>query len=245
MQTRRTAILLAGAASFTMVGLAMTEGSFKDPHGPPADAVVLDFPFRGSWRVENSPARRVPSHGTYAFGTSHAIDFVAVDDTGRSAPPTWRSLVAPEPAEIFIGFGQPILAPLSGTVVAVHDGEPDHEGRRSQLTLVPYMLGQAERIRAGVAAIAGNHVVIAAGNNGPFVLLAHLRQGTVQVRPGQPVQVGDSVAQCGNSGNSTEPHVHVQVSDSIDWNRARGVPLAFRDRGGTVWVPGESEIVKT
>ena len=56
----------------------------------PKDAVVLSFPFRGTWRVENSPARRVPSHGTEAFGVSHAIDFVAVDDRNLSAPRTWR-----------------------------------------------------------------------------------------------------------------------------------------------------------
>lgn len=210
---------------------------------PPAGAVVLDLPFRGRWRAENSPARRVPSHGTYAFGTSHAIDFVAVNGAGRSAPRTWRALVAAEPPEVFVGFGQPILAPLSGTVAAVLDGQPDHEGRRSQLALVPYMLGQAGRIRAGVAAIAGNHVVIAAAANGPFVLLAHLRRGSIQVRAGQPVKSGDPIGQCGNSGNSTEPHVHVQATDSTDWDRARGLPLAFRG-GGTVWVPGESEIVQ-
>ena len=217
---------------------------FRGSSRPPADAVVLDLPFRGSWRVENSPARRVPSHGTYAFGTSHAIDFVAVNNAGRSAPRTWRSLVGAELPEVFTGFGQPILAPLSGIVVAVLDGQPDHEGRRSQLTLVPYMLGQAERIRKGVAAVAGNHVVIAAGINGPFVLLAHLQEGSVRVRPGQLVKSGDPVGRCGNSGNSTEPHVHVQVTDSTDWHRARGVPLAFRGRDGTVWVPGDSEIVQ-
>lgn len=193
---------------------------------------MLDFPFRGTWRVENSPAHRVFSHGTYAFGTSHAIDFVAVNDRGRSAPRTWRSLVAAEPPEIFRGFGQPILAPLSGTVVLTHDGEPDHEARRSQLTLVPYMLGQAERVRAGISAIAGNYVVIAVRPGGPFVLLAHLRRGTVQVRPGQRMQAGEPLATCGNSGNSTEPHVHVQVSDSTDWDNAHGIPLAFRRPGG-------------
>lgn len=241
--TRRTAPFLAGTASLKSIGPA--HGSFRGSPRPAADAVVLELPFRGSWRVENSPARRVPSHGTYAFGTSHAIDFVAVNDAGRSAPRTWRSLVAAERPEVFIGFGQPILAPLSGTVISVLDGQPDHEGRRSQLALVAYTLGQAARIRAGVAAVAGNHVVIAAGTDGPFVLLAHLRQGTVQVRAGQPVKAGDPVGQCGNSGNSTEPHVHVQVTDSTDWQRARGVPLAFRGPDGTVWVPGESEIVKT
>lgn len=45
--------------------------------------VVLEFPFRGLWMARNSPARRVPSHGTHAFGVTYAIDFVAVDE-GRS-----------------------------------------------------------------------------------------------------------------------------------------------------------------
>lgn len=206
--------------------------------------VVLDFPFHGDWKVENSPARRVPSHGTYALGTSHAIDFVAVNDAGSSAPRTWRTLVATEPADIYAGFGKPILSPIPGTVIALHDGERDHDGRRSPLTLVPYMLGQAKRVRAGVAAVAGNHVVIAVASGGPFVLLAHLRRGSVQVRPGQQVQTGDVLGECGNSGNSTEPHVHVQVSDSTDWQRARGIPLAFRNRDGKVRVPDEGEIVK-
>lgn len=207
-------------------------------------AVVLDFPFRGNWKVENSPARRIPSHGTYAFGTSHAIDFVAVDDAGRSGPRSWRTLIASEPAAIYVGFGQPVLAPSRGTVVAVHDEEPDHKGRRSPLTLVPYMFGQPGRVRAGVAAVAGNHVVIAVGPKGPYVLLAHLRQGSVRVRPGQRVQPAEPIAECGNSGNSTEPHVHVQVSDSTDWQHANGIPLAFRNRAGKVWVPGEAEIVR-
>ncbi|XAS68697.1 M23 family metallopeptidase [Micrococcaceae bacterium Sec5.7] len=210
----------------------------------PADAVVLDFPFRGSWLVQNSPARRVPSHGTSLFGTSHAIDFVAINDQGRSAPRTWRSLVASEPPELFEGFGQPILAPVSGTVVLTHDDEQDHEARRSQLTLLPYMLGQAERAKEGVTGLAGNHVVIAIRPAGPFVLLAHLRHGTVRVRPGQHVQAGDRVADCGNTGNSTEPHIHVQVSDSTDWPRAQGLPVAFRSRSGTVWVPDNDEIVR-
>ena len=58
--------------------------------------VELDFPFRGRWLVQNSPDRRVPSHGTHLFGTTYAIDFVPVDERGRSAPRTWRSLVSVE-----------------------------------------------------------------------------------------------------------------------------------------------------
>lgn len=212
------------------------------PKSPPP-TVVLELPFRGLWRVENSPARRVPSHGTTAFGSSYAIDFVNVDENGRSAPFTWQSLVAAEPPERFLGFGVPILSPVSGVVMETHIHEPDHDGRRSQLILIPYMLGQAKRARRGAAGLAGNHVVIAMSDHGPFVLVAHLQEGTVEVRVGDLVQAGEPIGRCGNSGNSTEPHVHVQVSDSTDWVNARGIPIAFRKIDGSTWLPRESEIV--
>jgi hypothetical protein len=218
--------------------------------GPTApDPIVLELPFRGRWMARNSPARRVPSHGTHLLGTTYAIDFIPVDDAGRSASRTWRAFVATERPEVFHGFGAPILAPGDGTVVLAHDGEPDHEARRSQPALLSYALGQAARVRAGAATVAGNHVVIALAQGGPYVLLAHLRAGSVRVRPGDAVQAGAMVGECGNSGNSTRPHVHVQVTDSVDWARARGLPIAFRRRDGESgadaagWMPDESEIV--
>jgi murein DD-endopeptidase MepM/ murein hydrolase activator NlpD len=165
--------------------------------------------------AQNSPARRVPSHGTHRLGTTYAIDFI----------------------------------PADGTVVLAHDGEPDHEARRSQPALLSYALSQASRVRAGAAAIAGNHVVIALAPGGPYVLLAHLRAGSVRVRVGDAARVGAEVGACGNSGNSTQPHVHVQVTDSVDWATTHGLPMAFR-RPGTArradaagWMPDESEIV--
>jgi hypothetical protein len=209
----------------------------------PEQTVVLHFPFRGRWLVQNSPADRVPSHGTTAFGSSHAIDFVPVDQQGRSAPRSLRSFIRTEPAEVFVGFGRPILSPINGMVVSTHDGEPDHKGRRSQLTIVPYMLTQGRRVRAGPVGIAGNHIVVAISPAGPFVLLAHLRCHSVQVSPGEFVSTGQPVAACGNSGNSTEPHLHVQVSDSTDWDEANGVPLAFQHCPGRTWIPDNTEIV--
>lgn len=213
----------------------------RDPTAP----LLLDLPFRGRWRTENSPARQVPSHGTHAFGVTYAIDFVAVDDRGRSAPPSWRSVLSVEAPERFVGFGVPILAPLSGTVVATHDGEPDHQARRSVLARIPYALTQVRRVREGIGAVAGNHVVVALGPDGPFVLLAHLRRGSVAVRPGDGVDLGDHLGECGNTGNSTEPHVHVQVTDSVRWATATGLPLTFRRPGGAggAWIPDEGEVV--
>ena len=208
------------------------------------DPVLLAFPFRGRWQARNSPARRVPSHGTHRFGVTYAIDFVAVDDEGRSAPRSWRSVLSVEPPEIFRGFGVPILAPVAGTVVLTHDGETDHVARRSTPAQIPYALGQVARVRAGAPAIAGNHVVLALGPAGPYVLLAHLRRGSVRVAPGDELVVGAPVGECGNSGNSTEPHVHVQVTDSVAWSTAVGLPVAVRRQGsGGSWLPREAEIV--
>ena len=192
-------------------------------------AIVLSLPFEGLWLARNSPARRVPSHGTDLLGERYAIDFIGVDHRRRTADRhDWRTFLATEPAERFFAYGRPILAPADGIVVDVHDGEIDHVGRRSQLTLVPYALGQLARLRQGVAAIAGNYLIIALRDGGAFVALVHLRAGSLRVAIGEEVTTGQPVADCGNSGNSTQPHVHMQVMDSPDLSIARGVPMAFR-----------------
>jgi murein DD-endopeptidase MepM/ murein hydrolase activator NlpD len=191
--------------------------------------VVVDLPFDGRWRVQNSPARRVPSHGTHRLGSTYAIDFVGVDDRGRTASSVgWRAVLATEPPENFVAFGRPVLAPVTGTVVGVHDGEPDHEARRSPLTLARYALGQSGRLRQGVRAIAGNHVLVAVPSGDVVVAVVHLRAGSVRVAVGQRVVAGEQLGACGNSGNSTQPHVHLQAVDDVDLGVARGVPVRFR-----------------
>lgn len=191
-------------------------------------AVALALPFDGRWLVQNSPARRVPSHGLDVLGQRYAIDFVAVDERGRTASMRdWRTALSTEPPERFFGFGLPILAPVDGVVVHTHDGESDHEARRSQLALIPYALGQASRLRQGPDALAGNRVVIRDHTSGMLVALAHVRAGSLRAGIGDEVAIGEPLAECGNSGNSTQPHVHVQVMDNTDLHLAQGVPLVF------------------
>ena len=191
------------------------------------ERIELRYPFRGRWLVQNSPANRVPSHGTAMFATGYAIDFVPVDARGRSAPFTLTSLVSPEAPERSPGFGRPILAPGSGVVVAVHDGEPDHEAFRG-LPSIGYALTQRRRAAEGWAGLAGNHVVIELAP-GVLVALCHLRQGSISVLRGEQVAAGDTVGQCGNSGNSTEPHLHLQAMNHPDAGRASAVPISFED----------------
>jgi hypothetical protein len=219
-----------------------------------ADPVVLRLPFNGTWLARNSPARRVPSHGTDLFATTYAIDFIAVEGRRTATTRDWRTLLATEPAARFFAFGQPVLAPAPGRVVASHDGEADHTARRSQPSRVPYALTQAARARGGAGALAGNHVILDLGHH-RYVVLAHLRAGSLRVDVGATVVAGQQLATCGNSGNSTQPHVHIQVMDAADPLTARGLPLAFEDyrawprrRGSPVVVgrgiPEESDVVE-
>ncbi len=64
----------------------------------------------------------------------------------------------------------------------------------------------------GARGLMGNHLILRM-SDGSHVALPHLQQGSVQVAVGDPVSAGDVVAAVGNSGNSSEPHVHLQVMD--------------------------------
>lgn len=199
----------------------------------PIDLVDLEYPFTGRWLVQNSPADLVPSHGTTLFASSYAIDFVPVSPDGRSAPVRLRTLFRPETPESFPGFGRRILSPAVGTVVGIHDGEPDHHAYRG-FPSIRYALGQRGRAAEGWISVAGNHVQIDIG--GAVVFLCHLQRDSITVRPGDRVSVGEPIARCGNSGSSTEPHVHVQVVTTQNIEEALPVPLSFR---GSLPVSGE------
>jgi murein DD-endopeptidase MepM/ murein hydrolase activator NlpD len=98
------------------------------------------------------------------------------------------------------------MAPVAGSVVVGND-EPD---------IVPAQLPAATGDEAaGVTNPMGNHVVIAAADE-EFVMIAHMQQGSVTVQPGDVVRAGDSLGKVGNSGNTTEPHVHIQAQNRAD-----------------------------
>lgn len=201
--------------------------------------MIGSLPFTGRWLVEPSPAQQAPSHGTHTFGVGYALDFIAVDDRNRASPTvSWRTLIATEPPEIFYAFGLHVLSPVSGTIASIHDGELDNAARRSWLTIMPYMLGQAAWVHRRVEAIAGNYVVIAPDDFDAYIAIVNLQYGSVLVSPGQRVSEGQHLGNCGNSGNSTQPHIHIQAMDGMDIYAARGVPLFFRQlsNGGRGWM---------
>lgn len=122
-------------------------------------------------------------------------------------------------------------------MVSAHDSVPDHHAHRG-LPSLSYALTQRRRLADGWAGLAGNHVIIRVSERGTFVALCHLQRGSVQVSVGEIVRTGQPVGACGNSGNSTEPHLHLQAQDAPDPAAAAAVPFTLQGS-----VPRNGQIV--
>jgi murein DD-endopeptidase MepM/ murein hydrolase activator NlpD len=75
--------------------------------------------------------------------------------------------------------------------------------------------------------IAKDRTVDAAKHSTVYVALVHLRRASLRVAPGDSVHHGTQLATCGNSGNSTQPHVHIQLMTAPDMSTAQALPMAF------------------
>lgn len=107
-----------------------------------------------------------------------------------------------ETNENYYAYGESVYAPADGTVVAVESEVKNN---------VP---GSMDPFHP-----EGNYIVIDHGN-GEYSMLAHLDEGSISVNVGDDVIRGQEIARCGNSGNSSEPHIHFQVMDSPDIKNA-------------------------
>jgi Peptidase family M23 len=197
---------------------------------PPADPVVVDFPLRGEgWVAGTSPADRIPSHGTDMLGQRYAFDFIRVDGRRRlhyHPASLLRTLVLGVPTRECYAWGQPVHAMLDGEVVAAVDGVTErsrvHPVREAIRALAAALTFRADRLPS----ILGNHVVIS--SSGVYAGFVHLAPGSVAVREGEVVRAGDVIGRVGHTGNSTSPHLHVQLMDAADPTVAAGVAMAFR-----------------
>ncbi|CAM4209069.1 M23 family metallopeptidase [Erysipelothrix inopinata] len=194
------------------------------------NSITGKLPFSGKWIATATPAYKVPSHGTFNFGVGYAYDFVKVNDKKRvSKSYNWRSLLYKENPEDFYAFGEDILSPVDGCIVEVHNGESDNVVRRSLFTGIPYLLKQGQRIKNGVTKIAGNYVIIKNSDSDGFICIVHIKNNTITLEKGQKVKIGEKIGECGNSGNSIQPHIHIQATSNLDFFSENGIPLYFRD----------------
>jgi hypothetical protein len=178
----------------------------------------------------NSPADKTPSHGTHGYGQTYAIDVIAEPED--SERPEFRALwPVMRRSSDFPAFGAPLLAVADATVVHATDRQRDHLSRNSLPALAYLMLFEASvRDMFGPSRVFGNHIILDLGD-GTYAAYAHLQRGSLTVRAGDRVVAGQQLARCGNSGNSTEPHLHFQLMDGPDLDTARGVPFTWRGAG--------------
>lgn len=211
----------------------------------------------GRWRGLNSPASSVPSH-THHLAQTYALDITHEPEgaSPRALDPLWAPMRRPEG---FPSFGQEVLAPFDGEVIAVHGTSRDHLSRLSLPGIAYLLLEGFVRSLGSPRHLLGNHVMLRAARSGAahdgdgadvpagtVAVLAHLRRGSPTVRAGERVRAGQVLGQCGNSGNSSDPHVHVQLMDGPDITTAKGVPFTWRylDEEGAVrtGVPANEEL---
>ena len=167
-------------------------------------SIVIETPVKGQWAIMNPPG-----HARLAF------DFLAVND--RKLPYSIKCLLphifAMIPVTATYAWSQPVFAPLDGTVVACSDGSPDRERTGMIYDLIRLLL---HRPKPGspFPAYGGNYIVLKCGDIYP--LFAHLRNGSVHVKVGDAVRVGDKLGEVGNSGSSIQPHLHFQIMSNED-----------------------------
>ncbi|HEY8528677.1 MAG TPA: M23 family metallopeptidase [Paenibacillaceae bacterium] len=164
------------------------------------------LPFAGTWTVANGGPDPETSHSWFIVGQRFAYDFLITDEDGKTHRGDGRRL------EDYYAFGAPVLAPADGVVVKARDGRRDYSRPGH---LAPF-----------VTSLLGNYVIIDHGG-GEYSLLAHLRRGSVRVKPGDRVTRGQIVGEAGNSGNSSEPHLHFHVQDSPRFPFSASLPVRF------------------
>jgi hypothetical protein len=214
------------------------------------DPVVVDFPLRGEgWLAVQTPAARIPSHGTDMLGQRFAYDFLKVDARARPhdhRSSTARAVLLGRRAQECYAWGAPVHAPFDGVVIRVVEGERERTWIHPEREIVRLSRIAWTFTPDKLTAVLGNHVILeSAGSEGVYAALVHFAPGSVAVAAGQPVRTGDVLGRVGHTGNSTSPHLHFQLMDSLDVVTARGIPCAFRryeiQRGGS-WMPVENGI---
>jgi hypothetical protein len=180
------------AAAMTLTVYALS--GLRPPREPAAD---LTFPLRGmDYSVVNGGSTGLVNahHMTLTGerfrpyrGQSYGVDLVRFNRWGLRA----RGFLPGVPSAYVI-FGDSVFAPCSGTVIEAVDGLAD---------MSPPTMDRKH--------MAGNHVLLASGK--AWVLVGHLRAGSVRVRTGDLVRAGELLGAVGNSGNSGEPHLHIHA----------------------------------
>jgi murein DD-endopeptidase len=224
--------------------ISMKVGDY--PEGISADLVptpvkrnpvaVISPPLRGDeWLAGSAPSntsdhRRalIPINGRAYISQRFAIDWVQLYADGK----TYHG--DPADNKNYRAYGAEIHAVADGIVIEIKDGIPQNvPGENSRA--VPITL----------ETVGGNHVIMDIGG-GLYAFYAHLQPGSLRVKTGDKVRRGQILGLLGNTGNSTEPHLHFHICNANSELGSEGLPYAFasyEERGkGWGWKPSSESL---
>ena len=187
------------AVIFTLPVYDPYPSSHDDEPSPVEFRLPLDEPLTVAWGGATSDV----NYHVYLPDQRWAYDLVVTRE-GRTFATDGVAL------DDYHAYGLPVYAPASGVVFASHDGEPEV---------------QVGATRWGMAGL-GNHVGIEVAPN-QYLFVGHLQPGSVAVSAGERVTAGQLLGIVGNSGNSSEPHIHLHLQDSTRPYFGEGIPFHF------------------
>jgi hypothetical protein len=198
----------------------------------PMKPIVLGKPFYGSNWVATGALSPTSYHRRAALildnkiylAQRYAIDWVQICPDGQEVKGDLHE------NKNWIGDGTVLLAVRDGVITKVHQGLKSN-------TPPGFPPGKP----ASIEAVPGNHVIlkIMEGKTPYYVLYAHMEPGSIKVKEGDQVKEGQILGLLGNTGNSTQPHLHIHVADSNHALKAEGVPAVFKD---AKWI-GQAKII--
>lgn len=177
-----------------------------DPEGDETYTLnTYQMPMTGEWFTFWGGTNELVNYHYSLEVQRYAYDlFIVKGDTTFEGDPTDN--------ESYYAFGEDVLAPADGIVVSVENNMEDNTPTVDTNTEQPL----------------GNHVIIEHENN-EYSVIAHLQEGSLEVNEGDNVHAGDVLGKVGNSGNSSEPHIHFHVADGPDWEKATSIRIKLED----------------
>lgn len=162
------------------------------------------MPIKGEWFVFWGGANELINYH-YAYESQRfAYDLIKLKEGSSYKDTQIRN-------ENFYAFNEDILAPADGKIVKINNGIKDN---------IP---GEMDSENP-----AGNYVIIEHPNN-EYSILAHLKKNSIQVNVDEHIKEGQYIGKCGNSGNSSEPHLHFQVMDSSSIENGKSLRIRFKN----------------
>ena len=168
---------------------------------------LYNLPFFGCWTVANGGINRETSHSWSICNQRYAYDFFVLEN-GKTFHGDGKSV------SDYFCYGKPVLSPADGIVVEIKNLFED--------TPIP----EGQEVLCSASDVRGNYIVIQHAKH-EYSTIAHIKKDSFCVNVGDKVYRGQQIACCGNSGNTSEPHIHFQVQQGKSFLFSASLPIWF------------------